>query len=94
MTFGVIHHFTGGTAEQYDNVAKIVHPDGGAGLPKGGVSRIAATTEDGFVVVALWDSKQAFEDFRDNVLGPAFASAENGLPGPPDVTTFEVHERV
>jgi heme-degrading monooxygenase HmoA len=94
MAFGIIHRFKGGTAEQYDNLAKAVHPDGGKGMPKGTVLRIAGTTKDGFVVVALWDSQQAFEDFRDNVLGPAFTTVENGLPGPPDETTFEVHEQV
>ena len=91
MAYGITHHFKGGTKEQYDNTVKAVHPDNGKSLPAGQTYHAAGPTEDGFVVVAIWDSKESFEKFRDETLIPAFAEGENGLPGPPVETTFDVH---
>lgn len=93
-TFGIIHHFKGGTAEQYDNTIKVVHPDGGKGLPPGQTYHAAGATDDGFVVVAMWDSQDSWEKFRDGTLLPGFAKVENGMPGPPEETTFPVRNSV
>ena len=90
-TFGITHYFKGGTKEQYDNTVKVVHPNGGKGLPPGQTYHAAGPTADGFLVVAMWDTKASWEKFRDNTLGPAFDSVENALPGPPEETEFEVH---
>jgi hypothetical protein len=92
--FGITNHFKGGTKEQYDNTVKVVHPDGGKALPAGQVYHAAGPTSDGFVVVAIWDSKASWEKFRDETLLPAFASGENTLPGPPQITEFDVHNEM
>jgi hypothetical protein len=90
-TFGLTHYFKGGTSEQYDNTIKIVHPDGGKGLPPGQTYHAAGPTADGFLIVAMWDSEASYVQFRDGTLLPGFAKVENGLPAPPVETAFEVH---
>jgi hypothetical protein len=40
--------------------------------------------------MAVHDSRESWERFRDETLLPGLASVENGLPGPPEETTFEV----
>ena len=92
MNFGVIHRFAGGTQEQYENSIKAVHPDGGKKLPAGQTLHVAGPTSDGWVIVAVHDSKASWEDFRDNILGPGLAKVENGFAGPPQETSFEVYK--
>jgi hypothetical protein len=88
-TFGVINRYRGGTADQYDRTVAVVHPEGG--LPAGQTFHAAGPTEDGWVVVAIWDARESFERFRDEVLLPALSQVEDGLPAPPDTTTFQIH---
>ena len=89
-TFGIVHRFTGGTAEQYEASIAAVHPPGG--LPEGQTYHAAGATEDGWIVIALWDSRESFERFRDGTLMPGFASlGDRGLPAPPQETTFDIH---
>jgi hypothetical protein len=92
--YGIIHRFAGGTREQYENVLKAVHPDGG--LPAGQLFHFAGPTADGWIVVGIHDSKETWEAFRDGVLNPALPNVDNGLPGPPVETTFDVanHQQV
>jgi hypothetical protein len=43
-------------------------------------------------VVALWGSQESWERFRDGTLMPGFERlGDRGLPGPPQETTFEIH---
>jgi hypothetical protein len=90
MSFGIMHRFPGGTQEQYENTVKVVHPDGGKKLPEGQTVHIAGATSDGWLIVAVHDSKASWEHFRDEILGPGLAQVENGLAGPPQETEFEV----
>ena len=56
------------------------------------VHRFPGGTNDGWIVIALWDSQQSWERFRDDTLAPGFESlGDRGLPGPPQQTTFEIH---
>jgi hypothetical protein len=91
MAYGITHHFAGGTKEQYDNTIKAVHPDNGKSLPAGQTYHAAGPTPDGWIVIAVWDSRASYEKFRDESLLPAFGSVENPLPGPPVETSFDVH---
>lgn len=93
MPYGVTHVFKGGTKEQYDAVAAVVHPPGG--LPKGQIHHIAGPSADGWVVAAIHESKESWERFRDETLMPGLQEVgENGLPGPPEETTFEIEVEV
>ena len=84
--FGIVHHFKGGTKDQYENTLKVVHPANG--LPKGQTFHAAGPTADGWAVSTAWDNEDSYNDFRDNTLLPGFASADDGLQGPPDQISF------
>ena len=91
MAYAVVHHFPGGTREQYERSLAVVHPDGGAGLPEGQLYHAAGPSEDGWTIVAICDSKESWERFRDGTLLPAMQSGmDDGLQGPPDEHTFPV----
>ena len=46
---------------------------------------------DGWIVVAIHDSKESWERFRNETLLPGLQElGETGLPDPPEETTFEV----
>jgi hypothetical protein len=90
MAYGIVHTFTGGTRAQYEASIAAVHPAGG-GLPAGQIFHAAGPTEDGWLIVAIHDSRQAWETFRDTILMPRMAAGiEGGFAGPPQETGFEV----
>jgi hypothetical protein len=91
-TFGIILRFPGGTREQYENTLKVVHPDGGEALPESQLLHLAGPTQDGWLVMVVHDSRESWERFRDDTLVPGLASVENGLPAPPEETTFELYK--
>ncbi len=90
MAYGIVHHFPGGTEEQYKASLAAVHP--GDGLPEGQIFHAAGPSEGGWTVVAVHDSKESWEQFRDGILMPRMqAGIEGGFPTPPQETAFEVH---
>lgn len=94
MAYAVIHRFAGGTKEQYEATLAVVHPSDGS-LPDGQLSHIAGPSPDGWTIVALHDSKESWEQFRDDTLGPKLAAGvEGGFSGPPEETGFEVDTQV
>jgi hypothetical protein len=93
MAYGIVHRFKGGTREQYDASIAKVHPNGGADLPEGQTLHIAGRTDDGWIIVAVHDSRESWERFRNETLTPGMQElGEAGLPGPPEETTFEVEK--
>ena len=94
MAFGVVHQFAGGTKEQYEASLAAVHPSDGT-LPPGQTFHAAGPSDGGWTIIAVHDSKETWERFRDDVLMPKMAS---GIPGgfaaPPQETTFEVYNQV
>ena len=90
MTVGVVHHFPGGTKAQYDAVVQKVVPDGG--MPPGELHHAAGETDQGWMVTTVWESKEKFEAFFANTLGPALAElGDKAFPNPPHMSMFEVH---
>ncbi len=90
MSYGVVHTFANGTKEQYDASIAAVHPSDG-GLPAGQVFHAAGPSADGWTIVAIHDSQESWENFRDSVLMPAMAAGiEGGFTAPPDERTFSV----
>jgi hypothetical protein len=81
-TFGIVHRFPGGTREQYENMLEVVHPDAGKELPEGQLLHLAGPTGDGWLVMAVHESRESWERFRDDTLVPGLASVDNGLPAP------------
>jgi hypothetical protein len=92
MAFGIIHHFPGGTKDQYEASISAVHP-GRDQLPDGQVFHAAGPVAGGWTVLAVHESEESWEHFRDNILGPKLAAGvEGGFASPPDETTIELYE--
>jgi hypothetical protein len=94
MAYGVVHQFAGGTKEQYEASVAAVHPSDGS-LPPGQVFHAAGPSADGWMIVAIHDSREGWEHFRDETLMPKMgAGIEGGFAAPPQETTFEVVTQV
>ena len=90
MAYGVVHTFAGGTKEQYETSIAAVHPSDGS-LPDGQLFHAAGPSADGWTIVAIHDSQESWERFRDETLMPGLQGlGDSGFPRPPDETTFEV----
>jgi hypothetical protein len=91
MPYAIVHHFPGGTEEQYEASLAAVHPSRNT-LPEGQIYHAAGPSDGGWTVVAIHDSRASWERFRDGTLNPALqAGVEGGFPSPPQETAFEVH---
>lgn len=89
MPIGVILDFPGGTLDQYDEViGKMGLTRGGAG-PPAALFHWATQTDKGLRVIDVWESREAFDRFAQEQIGPY--SQEVGMPGPPQTTFYEVH---
>ena len=91
MPFAVIHHFPGGTQDQYEASIGAVHPSRDE-LPEGQIHHVAGPVEGGWTITAVHESKESWENFRDNTLMPKMqAGIDGGFQGPPESTEFEVY---
>ena len=91
MAYGIVHFFAGGTKEQYDASIAAVHP-GAARLPEGQIFHAAGPSPGGWTIVAVHESKESWERFRDRVLMPKMKGIKGGLAGPPKETTIDVYK--
>jgi hypothetical protein len=65
----------GGTTAQYDRTNEIMGIARAHDAPPGLIVHTCAVTDDGIVVVDVWDSVSSLEEFAQNRLGAAFAEA-------------------
>ena len=87
-----MHRFPGGTKEQYEAALARVHPSDGS-LPQGQTFHVAGSTDDGWIVVALFDSAESWERFRDETLMPGLQElGDASFSGSPEQTSFQVHK--
>jgi hypothetical protein len=90
MAYGIVHHFAGGTREQYEASIAAVHPAGG--LPEGQIFHAAGPSAGGWTVMAVHDSKESWERFRDGTLMPRMQQGiEGGFPTPPEETAIDLY---
>ena len=87
MAYMVTHFFEGGTEEQYKAVLGAAHP--GGSLPAGQTYHAAGPTEGGWLVVAVWDSKDMCDTFVSGTLMPTLTKVD-GFSGPPQERAAEV----
>ena len=91
MAILMVHDSPGGTQEQYEEVGARL-TDGGSlsslsDWPADGILlHIAGPTEDGWRVIDVWESEEAFQRFGE-VIGPILQDV--GFPGEPKVS--ELH---
>ena len=91
MAYGIVHHFPGGTKEQYEASIAAVHPSKGS-LPKGQIYHAAGASPGGWTIVAIHESKESWEKFRDAILMPQMKQGiKGGFTSPPQETSFNVH---
>ena len=77
----------------YEAVTSKVMPDGQ--LPDGCELHIAGPVEDGWRVITVWQTREAFDRFRDEKLLPAFrelGGEQGGAPVEPEVQ--QVHKLI
>ena len=91
MAYAIVHHFPGGTKDQYEKSIAAVHPNKGS-LPAGQIFHAAGPSAGGWTIMVVHASKESWEQFRDQTLMPTMKQGiEGGLVGPPQETAFEVH---
>ena len=91
MPYAVVHQFPGGTKEQYEASIAAVHPSRSS-LPKGQIFHAAGPSAGGWTIMAVHESKDSWEQFRDGTLVPQMQKGiKGGFAGPPQETAFEVY---
>ena len=81
MAYLTTNFFEGGTADQYRVVLGAAHPNGV--LPTGQKYHFSGPTEGGWLVVAVWDSKESYDHFMSETLMPALSQVSGGFTGIP-----------
>jgi hypothetical protein len=87
MAVAIEMHFKA-TPEQYDKVIELMGLTSG-GIPPGGIFHWAAKTDDGMRIVDVWESREAFDRFSEEQIGPF--SQQVGITEQPEMTYREVH---
>jgi hypothetical protein len=89
MPVAVVMDFKDATLDHYDQILeKMGLTPGGAG-PPGALFHWVATSNDGMRVVDVWETREQFERFAGEQIGPY--SEEVGIPNPPDINFYDVH---
>jgi hypothetical protein len=92
MAYGVVHFFPGGTKEQYEALIAAVHPSDGS-LPEGQTFHAAGPSEGGWTIMAVHDSKESWERFRDGTLMPRMQQGiDGGFASPPEATGVDLYK--
>jgi hypothetical protein len=92
MAYGIVHHFAGGTKEQYEASVAAVHP-GVDKLPDGQIFHAAGPSPGGWTILAVHDSKESWERFRDQTLMPKMAAGiAGGFTSPPEQTEIDLYK--
>jgi len=90
--YAVVHFFAAGTADQYEASIAAVHPGAGL-LPDGQIFHAAGPCTGGWTIMAVHESQQSWEKFRDDVLVPRMQQGiEGGFTSAPQETTLEVYK--
>ncbi len=90
MPVGVVVEIPGGTQEQYESVFNQVHPDGK--MPGGHLVHVAGPMEDGWMVMDVWESEEAFNDFFNSE--PMQQAIETAGLEVPEPEIFPVHNLI
>ncbi len=89
MAIGLRLKFADGTQEQYEAVHG--HMNVESDPPEGLMFHMAGPIEDGWGVIDCWESREHFDSFYRNRLGPAVAELGDAAPpNQPDIKQFEV----
>ena len=91
MAYGVVHFFAGGTKEQYEASIAAVHPSADQ-LPDGQIFHAAGPSDGGWTIMAVHESQESWERFRDETLLPRMqAGIDGGFAAPPEETAVDLY---
>ncbi len=90
MAVGVVVQTQEMTPEGYDAVLQKLGDD----PPAGALARMAGSVAGGFRVFSVWESREHYEQFRDERLLPAIREAvgEEAAAGPSEAEIYELHD--
>jgi hypothetical protein len=89
MAVAVVMEFEGATLEDYDRVIDTMgYERRGAGDP-GGLFHWVTQTDAGLLITDVWESKEIFDSFAAEKLGPT--TAELGIAPPSSVRLYDVY---
>ena len=92
MPVAVVMDFKDATLDHYDQVIeKMGFTPGGAG-PPGALFHWVTSTDAGMRVVDVWETREQFERFANEQIGPY--SEQVGIPNPPDIHFHDVHNHL
>jgi len=90
MAIGLRLKFDGGAQEEYDAVHSHLGIDDDP--PEGLIFHMAGPIDEGWGVIDVWESRQHFDNFLANRLGPGIQELGDRAPqAPPDIKEFPVH---
>ena len=89
MAVAIEMNFKGATLDQYDQVLELMGLTPGNPAPPGAIFHWAAETADGLRVVDVWETREAYDKFAQEQIGPY--SAQVGITAPPETTYYDVH---
>ena len=92
MAVVIVNEMEGANQDLYDQVNPKVME--GGNLPDGCELHIAGPYENGWRVITVWDSEEAFQQFRDEKLIPALQEVGGEDRIAPNVTANPVHNLI
>ena len=84
--------FKGATLDQYDQILEKMGLTPGGSTPPGALFHWVAETDDGWHVVDVWESRDAFDRFAQEKIGPY--SAEVGIESEPEMRFYDIHNHL
>ena len=91
MAVAIEMDFKGATIDQYDQVIDNMGLTGGS-TPPGAISHWVAKTDDGIRVVDVWETKDVFDRFAADQIGPY--TREAGMSEEPEIRVYDVHNHL
>jgi hypothetical protein len=90
MAIGLRLKFAGATQDQYEAVHSAMGID--ENPPDGLLFHAAGPIEEGWGVIDFWESREHFDGFLQNRLGPKIQELGDRAPqSPPEIKEFPVH---
>ena len=89
MAVAIVLDFKDATLDQYDQVIEKMGLTPGGSGPQGALFHWVTKTDDGFRVVDVWESREQFDKFAEEQIGPNTQAV--GMNTPPDVHYHDVY---
>ncbi len=89
MAVAIEQRFEGATLEQYDRIVELMGLSDSVSHIDGAIFHWVAKTDDGIVVVDVWETDEHFDRFAEEQIGPY--SQQAGITEPPVMTRYDVH---